>query len=263
MQIPVPPRGRRQGVTVDPAVPSPHAQALEPDAPDQGVPVGYVRRPHRRGHAARQPVEAALRLLRLHAGARAAVPDARRHALGEFAVRHGSGPLAEGRRPGEDHGAQGLGVVRLRLPLSRGARRHGEGIAGRTGPRTTHVARFASERHPNRPAPREGFAPRKPQASRNAGFDYPGRRRTPSRRYQSRSFQPEAVIGAPTEVKHSDQSVFTRVGEKSGLATQAGLGRKECLGRRTELRRSWSWRNVRLALEEVAWWVQRSIFASG
>ena len=102
---------------------------------DQGVPAGDVRRPHQFGHAARQPTSVALRLLRLPAGARAAPPGARRHALGERAVRHDPGALAEGRRPREDHRAQGLGVVPLGVSVPRGVRRHRPG-----GPRPARVA---------------------------------------------------------------------------------------------------------------------------
>ena len=106
--------------------------------------------------------------LRLHFAAFAYVLM---HGLRKGAVRHDPGPLAEGRRPREDHRAQGLGVVLLRLPVSRGVRRHRRSAAGQTGPRSLHIARFPVARHPDRPAPGERFAPPMPRAARNAGFE--------------------------------------------------------------------------------------------
>ena len=116
--------------------------------PDQGMPAGAVRRPHQQRHGPGQRAAAALRLLRLRAGARIAAPGAGRRPLGQGPVRHDTGSLAEGRRARADHRAQGLSVVLFRLPAAGRVCRRGPGPAGRTGPRPARVARRAIANEP-------------------------------------------------------------------------------------------------------------------
>lgn len=74
-------------------------------------------------------------------------------------------------------------------------------------------------------APRYG--PRAPRPYRNAGFDRPGRRRTPSRSSGSRHLPPGTAIGDSTGVNRPVHSVSMWVGEKCELEARSlstGLG---------------------------------------